>query len=151
MSLGRTGGEGVALREVVAVQPDVEPSHRGRDALELLDRGRQPFRQWRSPCQQANEHEVVRATVALDDLVRQTPDRARKFGAPLQLNGTHRGDNSVGKGIRVPAQGQPLMAAPPPLAASRDRLKGLTKISRSPRIAPARDREIVAVTGRNAS
>ena len=39
--------------------------------------------------------------------------------------------------------GQPRMAAPPPLAASRDRFKGLTKISLSPRIAPAQGRAIV--------
>jgi len=56
--------------EIVAIEGDVEGPDRDRYGLVGLDQCRQPVRERDPAAADADEHEVVGAAVALDDLVR---------------------------------------------------------------------------------
>ena len=68
--LGRAERLDPTQADVVAVERDVDRAHWNRHALEPLDRLGQTARDGDAPRVQADEHDVGRAVVPLDDLVR---------------------------------------------------------------------------------
>ena len=64
-----------ALGEVVAVQRDVERADGRASALECLDGSREALGERDATRLDADEHEALEATVALDDLVREACER----------------------------------------------------------------------------
>ena len=68
--LGGADGLHRAEPDVVAEEGDVERAHRHLGALEPVDRGGDPAGDGQAPRVEADEDDVVRAMVALDDLVR---------------------------------------------------------------------------------
>ena len=64
---------------------------RGLDRLERRDRGGDPARE-RDPARvEADEHDVVGAVIALDDLVRDAGQRAAEVGGVEDVRAQHRG------------------------------------------------------------
>ncbi len=96
-SVGTDGGDGPQA-DVVAVERDVEGAEARLDRLERRDRRRDPVRE-RDPSRvEADEDDVVRAVVALDDLVRDTGQRAAEVGGVEDVGPQDRGGARFGNG-----------------------------------------------------
>jgi len=86
--------------DVVAVQADVQRTDGDIDVLDLADARRQPSRQVHAAGQDADEHEVSRAAVALDDLVGDAAKGAVDVGR-LENDGFR----AEGQVVRLPRDG----------------------------------------------
>jgi hypothetical protein len=68
--------------QVVAVEGDVQRADRWAGSLVLLDQHGQPSRQRDATAADANQHQVIGAAIALDDLVRDAGQRAAQVVRP---------------------------------------------------------------------
>src|SRR5439155_4028605 len=81
--VGRADGARVAQAQVVAVEGDVEGAHGRVDALGVVDDGGDAAGQGDTAGVQPDQHDVLGATVALEDLVGEADDGA------AQVEGRH--------------------------------------------------------------